>query len=89
MNVSLGKVYVTYKARIPLAYVSWKKNVGQSKDYTTDIPEISEMTFMKIPESSFGIIWENLSEANGKPKWNENFAFSWICEIKYLKIFFS
>lgn len=45
-----------------------KKNVGQSKDYTTDIPEISEMTFMKIPESSFGIIWENLSEANGKPK---------------------
>lgn len=75
--------------RIPLAYISWKKNVGQSKDYTTDTTKISEMTFIIIPESIFGIIWENLSEANGKPKQNENFAFSWICEIKYLKIFFS
>lgn len=34
------------------------------------------MTFIIIPESIFGIIWENLSEANGKPKQNENFAFS-------------
>lgn len=53
-----------------------QKDVGQSKDYATDITEILEMTFTIIPESIFGLIWENISEANRKPKQNENFAFS-------------